>query len=72
MTVKEFSEKYDLPYNIAYKATYVVKGYGEMQDRNYDEKDLLNETIRYARSRLRVLKCQCNQYETALQNLTGM
>ena len=71
MTVKEFSEKYDLPYNIAYKASYVIHGYGQMRDRNYDEQELKEETIRFAKSRLKVLKMQYEQYRTALLNLTG-
>ena len=70
MTIKEFSDKYQIPYNIAYKASYVVKPIPRY-DVEYDEQALLDETLKHVRARLKLLKFQCNQYETALKNLGG-
>ena len=71
MTVKEFSEKYQIPYNIVYKATYIIKPYPSFRtDYDYKEEELKRETLRYANSRLKTLKRQCEQYETALRNMT--
>ena len=41
MTVKEFSDKYKIPYSIVYKASYVAEKINDY-DCSYYEKDLLN------------------------------
>lgn len=47
MTLREFAEKYDVPYNVAYNATYKVKSYSSMMhDKEYPEDELLKESIR--------------------------
>ena len=41
MTIKEFAEKYNVPYNIVYQATYEVKPTGnEEKAKTYDEQQL--------------------------------
>ena len=70
MTIKEFSDKYQIPYNIAFKASYVVKPAATFRcDREYDEKELYDETLRYAKGRLKTLKRQHDAYATAIRNL---
>ena len=69
MTVKDFARKYDIPYNIAFKSSYVVKGYGEMQDRNYSESDLYDETVRYVRKMTAKYTALLDMYKTAMKNL---
>lgn len=70
MTIKEFSDKYRIPYNIAYKASYVVKPAETFRcDKEYDEQELRTETVKYAKARLKLLTYQRDQYATALDNL---
>lgn len=46
MTIKEFAEKYGLPYHVAYEATYGVKTVStRIRDRDFLEKDLFDATI---------------------------
>lgn len=72
MTIKEFSDKYQIPYNIAYKASYVVKPFETMKsDKEYNEQSLYNETLQYINARLKIIRMQCNMYETALNNMTN-
>lgn len=71
MTIKEFADKYQIPYNIAYKASYVVRPMSAFRcDKEYDEQELYDETLRYVRSRLVIIRYQCDMYETALRNMT--
>ena len=43
MTIKEFANKYGIPYHIAYEATYRVKTISTMRrDREYPEDELFN------------------------------
>lgn len=42
MTIKEFSNKYEVPYRIAYLASYEVKPTEPLQ---YDENELIKETL---------------------------
>ena len=46
MTIKEFAEKYKIPYNVAYNATYNVKPRTTwMHDRDYPEDEMKAELI---------------------------
>ena len=70
MTIKEFSDKYQIPYNIAFKASYVVKPVETFRrDKEYNEQELYDESVKYAKARLKMLTYQLDQYETALKNL---
>ena len=70
MTIKEFSDKYQIPYNIAFKASYVVHPVETFRrDKEYNEQELYNESVKYAKSRLKMLTYQRDQYVTALKNL---
>ena len=70
MTIKEFAVKYTLPYHVAYKASFHVKPVESIvRDRDYDEKELCNEIIRYCKRRLREIKAQYEQYADSIRSL---
>ena len=47
MTIREFSDKYSVPYNLVYEATYKVPCYSTMRkDREYAEDALFDEVDR--------------------------
>jgi len=48
MTIKQFSEKYDVPYQTVYDATYTVKGI----KRQYPEDELYHEIMATALKRI--------------------
>lgn len=53
MTIKGFSEKYNVPYHIVYEATYKVPAVSTMQkDREYPEDDMHREVRSIVNSRL--------------------
>lgn len=59
MTIKEFSDKYDVPYNMAYEASYRVSPVGTMQrDKDFPEDDLFVATDKLLEKRM--------QYHTKL------
>lgn len=71
MTIKEFSDKYQIPYNIAFKASYVVKPAATFRhDKEYNEQELHEQSLKYAKARLKMLTYQRDQYVTAVENLS--
>ena len=53
MTLKEFSDKYNVPYHIVYNASYKVHTVSNLQkDRDYDEADLFDATREQIRKRI--------------------
>ena len=70
MTIKEFAVKYMLQYHVAYKASFMVKPIATMnRDRDYDEKELHDATVKYLKRRLREIKGLHQQYYDALNQL---
>ena len=70
MTVKQFADKYDVPYNVAYKASLVIRPPATYRtDNDYDEKQLREESLKFLVSRIRNLKSQYEQYATAYRKL---
>lgn len=45
MTIKQFSEKYNLPYQVVYTATWGLNTSGGWRDREYDEEELRNAVL---------------------------
>ena len=57
MTIKEFSEKYDIPYNMAYNASYGVKPVSTaLRDRDFMEEELKKSLICQLNCKLTGLK----------------
>lgn len=53
MTLKEFSEKYDVPYYLVYEASYRVRPISSMiRDRDFDEECLFRETVKLIERRI--------------------
>ena len=53
MTIKEFADKYGIPYSIVYEATYKVPYISTMRkDREYPERELYKDTNRIITQRL--------------------
>ena len=63
MTIKEFSDKYDVPYYLAYEASYKVRPVGtDRRDKDFPEDELFEETKslihrRYERHRQQMNLC---------------
>ena len=54
MTIKEFADKYDVPYHIAYEASYKVTPVGTLyRDKDFPEDDLFVETDKLLEIRMR-------------------
>jgi len=46
MTIKEFSQKYGVPYRIVYESTYLCKPCSSvLRDKEYNEQDLLRAVM---------------------------
>lgn len=53
MTIREFSDKYRVPYSIVYESTYKVPSISTMRkDREYPEQELFTEVNRIITKRL--------------------
>ena len=73
MTCKEFANKYDIPYHIAYAATYKVKPVSSMiRDRDYPEKELLNAVRKMLEQRIRKNRTILDEQVNALNRLPNM
>ena len=63
MTIKEFSDKYDVPYYTAYEASYKVSPVGSVKrDKDFPEDQLFEETLklihrRYEKHRQQMTLC---------------
>lgn len=56
MTIKEFSEKYGVSYNMAYQASHEVEPVGSMiRDKDFPEDGLYHATMRLINDRLHSL-----------------
>ena len=61
MTIKEFSDKYDVPYYLAYEASYKVQPTGSMQrDKDFPEDQLFDETVKLIHRRYEKHRQQMN------------
>ena len=70
MTIKEFANKYRVPYHVAYNASYKIKPYASMErDKDFSEKELFEETKKMLESRLKKHHKLCCQYQLAIDNL---
>lgn len=62
MTIKEFANKYGIPYHIAYNATYHVKPISNLvRDRDYLEEDLFTATSKDIEARINRLQGKLSQ-----------
>ena len=53
MTIKEFADKYNVPYHLVYESTYKVPSYSTIRkEREYPEDGLFRETERIIEARL--------------------
>lgn len=70
MTCKEFADKYNIPYHIAYAATYKVKPVSSMiRDRDYPEDDMREAVIRMLEQRIIKNKAILEEQRKALSGL---
>ena len=70
MTCKEFSIKYNIPYHIAYAATYKVKPVSSMlRDRDYPEDALLDAVRKMLQQRIKKNKAILDEQVNALNRL---
>jgi hypothetical protein len=70
MTIKEFAEKYDVPYHLVYESTYKVPSYSTIRkDREYPEDGLFRETERIIEARMNRHKELYQQARKAFMNL---
>ena len=70
MTIREFSDKYGIPYGIAYEATYKVPSYSTLQkDREYPEDQMFAEAERIISARM---KKHRGQYEKAKKYIISL
>ena len=54
MTLKEFAEKYKVPYHIVYESSYMVQPVGTMQrDRDFPEDDLFDAVDKILNKRMK-------------------
>ena len=62
MTIKGFADKYNIPYHIAYEASYNVQPIGTWErDKDYPEDDLFNETKKLISKRIEKHRKLLNQ-----------
>lgn len=70
MTIKEFAEKYNVPYHLVYESTYKVPSYSTIRkDREYPEDGLFRETERIIEARMNKHKKLYQQARQAFVNL---
>lgn len=70
MTIKEFAEKYKVPYHLVYESTYKVPSYSTIRkDREYPEDGLFRETERIIEARMNRHKELYQQARKAFMNL---
>lgn len=70
MTIKEFSNKYKVPYHLAYAASYKVKPVWTMtRDRDYDEKELYKAVHFLLEERVKKTSATLAIQQQALDNL---
>ena len=70
MTIKEFSRKYNIPYYLAYKASYnftPVSTY--RRDREYSEEEMLIETHNYISGMAESYRKKADQYDKILEGM---
>ena len=73
MTLKEFSKKYQIPYNIVYEASYKVQPIStERRDREYPEKQLFVETRSVVSCRLKKHTEQMRKSNEMMDRLRGV
>ena len=70
MTIKEFANKYGIPYHVAYNATYHVKPISNLvRDRDYLEEDLFTATSKDIEARINRLQGKLSQANRDFINL---
>ena len=70
MTCKEFATKYNIPYHIAYAATYMVKPVSSMlRDRDYPEDAMLDAVRKMLQQRIKKNKAILEEQVNALNRL---
>ena len=66
MTIKEFANKYNIPYRIAYEATYLVKpSFPDMVNKEYSEKELIEAVHKNMKRRI-------DRYQRFIKESTGI
>ena len=70
MTIKQFAAKYQIPYYMAYKASYKAQPVDySLSERDYSEEDLLRETRKLVKRRLTEIRGQYEMYAEAAGRL---
>ena len=70
MTIKEFAEKYDLPYSVAYEASYGVHAVStRIRDRDFPEDEMFKSTERLIAKRAERYKKLLDRCVSAGENL---
>lgn len=70
MTIKQFAAKYQIPYYMAYKASYAATPLDiNVSEREYKEEDLLTETRKLVKRRLMAIRGQYEMYAEAAGRL---
>ena len=73
MTLKEFSNKYQVPYATVYEASYKVHPLTKDQkDREWPEKELLTETHRLVCKRIKFHRAAMDKNITIKERLEGV
>lgn len=73
MTLKEFAQKYDVPYHIVYEASYKVPAISTMRkDREYPEKELFLEVRRVVTNRISRHRDLTRKQAEILDHLRGI
>jgi hypothetical protein len=72
MTLKEFAQKYDVPYHVVYEASYKVPAISTMRkDREYPEKELFLEVRRVVTNRISRHRDLARKQAEILDHLRG-
>lgn len=72
MTIKEFSQKYRIPYHTVYEATYKVKPESTwLHDRDYPEEGLRDELLKIADQRIEKHRRLMEQLTEVRKKLAG-
>ena len=72
MTIREFADKYDIPYHIVYESTYKVQTVSTMRkDREYPEKELFTEVRSLVNERLKYHRELAGKQAEILDKLRG-
>ena len=70
MTIREFIQKYQIPYHVAYEATYKVKPVSTMiRDRDYQEDELYKAVVEMLAERIDRHKRIIHEQRTFLNNM---